>query len=408
MRIKISKIGLIETLLAALLIIDGNTVFHSTTDYDLHLPVVIAIVLCCLIAICSSRDGYHIETSYLFAPILFFAYYGIYLIIKSSSIVKEDYFFTFVLSLPLFLLYFRLMHNEGRVNAIFYKIDDIIVVIAFLSTIVWVLGPLLNIISTNCSINIFWGYSQNIDGYFGILYVLTRDTTFGTGLIQNNAFFTEAPMLNIWLDIAIGTELFLKEEYSKKRLVILFACLITTFSTTGYLFLIILFFLKRLERTVKSNVKKNKVVMMGLLVILVPVLAFATIELINIKSSTNSFAIRMANYAVAVKLFFEYPIFGSGYGNISIFGLAQYKTTKRNIGYSNSIGSILGTGGLWMTLPYFLGIVIPSVKKYRGKIETICFMTIYVFLSITTIFNARVLQSLFIAYGISFIWAKIK
>lgn len=384
-----------------MMILDGNTVFHAATAFDLHLPVVCAILCGLLVLSCVEIKSSILSVKSLAIALGIVTYYGIYYVVQQNNIIKEDFLFTFTFGVPLLFIYFCVMQKQNETSRIFHTIESIVLLIAASSTIIWYMGCVLGTLQYNCSIDLFWGTQQRVQGFYNIVYVMTTDKTFGLNIIQNNAFFTEAPMLNLWLDIAIATELFLKPKYSKTKLAVLFACLMTTISTTAYIFVFIAVMLKYIEKTINKK-SRNIIIRLIIFTAIVPIAYTVVDTILTIKSSTQSYAIRMKNYLVAVKLFMDYPLWGSGYGRMSIFNMAQYKMTKRNLGYTNSVGAVLGTGGVWMTVPYVLSIFGPFIKKYDSKVATICFMICYLYLAITTIFYSRFVQALFIAYGLSF------
>ncbi len=397
---KLSLLGVIEYIFVVVLILDCNSVFHAAVDFDLHLPILSAALSVLLVIISSSKISIN-DFFVSFGLLLFFT---TYFIVKNDSVAKESYICMFLIGVPLLTTYFSRMRRENRIHELFFKIENVVVILAFISVIIWLLGPVSHIISPNCSINVNWGMTTKSKGYYYLVFEMTQDKTYGIGLVQNNAFFTEAPMLNLWLDIAIGTELFLKKESSKKRLVILLSCVLSTISTTAILFVVICFMLKFFSTRLIGSMTRKKIVMYVLAIVLLPLVINFVVEILTIKSMTGSYKTRMMHFVAGYLMWRDNPIFGSGYGNLRSFLTGGYTTytAAGGQGFSNSVTAILGTGGLWNTSIYLFAIIRPFIAKYEDKINILCFIACYVYLSITTIFFARYLQAVFIAYGMSF------
>ena len=46
-------------------------------------------------------------------------------------------------------------------------------------------------------------------GYFGIHFNTQIESSYGINIYRNSSIFTEAPMFNLWLNLALGIELFI-------------------------------------------------------------------------------------------------------------------------------------------------------------------------------------------------------
>ena len=143
----------------------------------------------------------------------------------------------FLLGLPFLLNYFSMSILNRRGFFLFYKLQNIVVLLSLSSVILWLLGPLTDILRTDTSIRINWGYIQTYKGYFSLLYnIQLEDGTFlNSYLYRNTSIFTEGPMFNLWLIIALLVEFFMRKKVSIIKIVLLTLTLLTTFSTTGFI-----------------------------------------------------------------------------------------------------------------------------------------------------------------------------
>lgn len=133
--------------------------------------------------------------------------------------------------------------------------------------------------------------------------------------------------------------------------------------------------------------------------ILLPVLAGVAIYTIVLKSDTQSYMMRLSDYVAGVKLWWDYPIFGSGYADLKSL-LPYIYSPDGVLGFSNSLTAVLGTGGLWMALLFYvpqIGMLFPKVTK-DPKLS--CFAICDLFLFCTTLYIARFIGVVLLAFAI--------
>jgi len=124
------------------------------------------------------------------------------------------------------------------------------------------------------------------------------------------------------------------------------------------------------------------------------------LESISLKAETDSFDMRLSDYIGGVKLWMDYPLFGAGFGNLKVF-IGYVYSPNGTVGFSNSIAAVLGTGGVWMALLYYLshiGMLIPTIT---GSRKLSCFGICMMFLFCTTIFYARYIGVVIIMLGLA-------
>lgn len=230
-------------------------------------------------------------------------------------------------------------------------------------------------------------------------YNLYFETQAISGIIRNTAIFTEAPMYNFHLCIALLVELFGKCKFSKAKLIILIVAVVTTISTTGWCMLIIALFGKYVsDENLKGFAKTIRiaVVPIALVVGIIVVKSFVLDKL-----GTSSGSTRMDDFAAGFKAWKEHPFFGAGYGNGDFVKQFMSSFRSNNQGFSNSPTHILYQGGIFLAIPYiyFAWKWLSTCIKRRDK-QWFFFFACFIFLFTITITSFKFLTVfLFMTYG---------
>lgn len=389
-------LDLFEYIFALFILLDCNSVWHASVESDYHFDMICASLSIVLFLL--TKKYFKIKASFSKETIVLFILCFIYLCLTFNQTTKLTFVPMFLLGLPFLLNYFSMSILNRRGFFLFYKLQNIVVLLSLSSVILWLLGPLTDILRTDTSIRINWGYIQTYKGYFSLLYnIQLEDGTFlNSYLYRNTSIFTEGPMFNLWLIIALLVEFFMRKKVSIIKIVLLTLTLLTTFSTTGFIALFLFMVLKLYSLGISSGSKFFSLVKYPLLFVGIAVGYVVVMYIIELKSDTGSYSLRMDGYAIAFALWLMNPLLGLGYGNLHAIFM---ESTSLNIGFSNSIFAILATGGLWMTCiilyPFLFNLF---VSIYRNRIWLLSFVVISLYLIVTTIFYARFLLVVLVAF----------
>ncbi|MDO0824926.1 O-antigen ligase family protein [Desulfosporosinus nitroreducens] len=388
----------LECCWATVIILDGNSVYHATVLQNYHLSFLSALLSVSLVAVFLASRFITLTRRDLLFLSCYFIYVIVYLWLKWDYLDVETFVSMFILGVPAMYILFKNINRSGHVFELLYRIADIILLLSVVSIILWYLGSISGIFNTNSGVIIQWGSEKMVYGYWGMQYNLQYDTTFGIQFYRNSSIFCEAPMFNLWLNIALATEIFLKKKVSRIRVIILCVAILTTMSTTGIIFCILCFGLNYWNNIEKRK-RKMRYVLYSTLFILIPVAIIAIQNVMELKAGTLSFAMRMQDYIAGVRVWIENPIFGCGLGNLT--PLYQYSyALAGNIGYSNSVFAVLATGGIWMSVLYYVplfAMVLIGKKANNGLFD---FGICCLYLFITTIFFARFISAVLISLGL--------
>ena len=397
-----------EYVWAVLVVLNGNSVYHASAEKEYWLLELCAIMTWVLLMVEMMVRKHRIKQHWAIGAVVMAVYFVIYLSVRQSDMAVLDFTFLFIVGLPGLVLLFGLLHEEDALTALLRKLFDVVVALAVVSLYYWIFGVMLEIIRPNSYILISWGSTHYAMGYDGLHFVTQLDTTFFPDeyIYRNSGIFAEAPMFNLWLDMALAGELFLTTRTSKLRVTVLTVTILTTMSTTGILFLGLCLVIHIL-RNFRSMDRTGRLLVLLGGSILLPALGVVSIYTMTLKSDTQSYMMRLSDYVAGVKLWWDYPVLGAGFANLQT--LMKYVYSPEGImGFSNSLTAVLGTGGLWMTLPYYVtmfGMLSARVTGDRGKRA---FGWCYLFLFCTTAFFARYIAVVMIAFEATIMFGNHK
>ena len=393
--------GATEYLWVAYIILNGNSIYHSNATRNLYLLETILVLTFLLLVMNLTFYKCNPSKSGVLGAVIIMAYTAVYFCVMEYKMSASVFLELFIVGAPMLYLLFSELYRHGRLLKLLWKFSDLMCILAVVSLFFWFFGEVFGIIRPNGYVNISWGNFDVVEGYYGIHFAFQRDTTFfpGQDLMRNSGIFSEAPMYNLWLNIAIAIELFLKPKASKPRVVILAVTVCTTLSVTGILFLVLCVFLFALSHIREMN-RVQTCIMILMALVVIPVLAVVVYQSMTLKVDTDSYVMRISDYIGGVELWMDNPFFGAGFGNLLAFKPYVYTPfTVSAAGFSNSIIAVLGTGGAWMALLYYIphfGIIVP---RCTGSKKFSCFGACILYLFITTIFFARFIGVLLVVFG---------
>lgn len=389
----------LEYLWAVVVILDGNSVYHASTQtYYYLLESSVALTILLLGAEVYLRR-IPIRRNDVVVMAWMCIYCIVYLTVRQTQLAILTFTYLFVVGLPCLYLLFSTLHRAGYLFPLIRRLFDVVVVLAVISLYYWVFGVMLQMFQPNMYITINWGSFSYAPGFDGLHFALQLDSTFfvDQGVIRNSGIFTEAPMFNLWLDLALAGELFLRNKPSKLRVGILTITILTTLSFTGILFVVmclvvyVVWNLHRMDRIVRG-------LFLGGLIVILPLIVGLAVHMLTIKSDTQSYTMRLSDYEAGFKLWLEYPVFGSGYGDLE--SLYPYIYSPDGVlGFSNTLTGVLGTGGLWISILFAIPHCGLLFTQLSGDRRISVFQFCYIYLICANAIFGRYLVVVMIAFG---------
>lgn len=334
------------------------------------------------------------------------------MIIFNGKILKSDFNKTMFISALLVILLgaYVILQPNGRVSAlknfipallIFFLVSiqkdvidlfkiykKLLVIIAVVSIFFWVFGSILQIIKPNLTMISTWtgsdGNVKSVLGYFGVYYETQRINLAGINCVRNSAIFTEAPMAAFAFSIALGIEELICKNRHKLNSVVLCIAIITTTSSTGIIYMILLYFFKYFGKENKYKLSKNiKILLIPFLMIL---LFYFLYCIVMQKLTYNSGNLRIDDFVAGYKTWLTAPLFGVGISNFTPI-IANLSLWRRGVtGLSNSIAPLFAEGGLYVASIYIFCFGIGIYRCMKGNdYQVFVFIILYLFIFIITI-----------------------
>ncbi|QXL46999.1 hypothetical protein [Lactobacillus johnsonii] len=321
----------------------------------------------------------------------FMVYMGIYAFFS----INKNLLFWLTLIVLLFIWQMSLIKDKEKIPKILLCYKNLLFIVALISLFFWLFGSILNIIKPNGVVLSSWGAignNLNVVPNFHNLYFETQNYRTGieilNGLRRNSAIFTEAPMAALNFSIALLIEFLIGRKDKKSRFIkaILVITILTTFSTTGYMFLIMLFFGIWVSKG-HHNVKNFQLVFIPILFVLI-VLGLRSILTEKTNNNFSSVSVRLDDFKVGLMAWKQNVIFGIGVQNYKYLSQLMGSWRSTNLGFSNSLTDILSGGGLYLTLLYVFcfirGLYLNIVQKNWKKV---IFVVLMIYLFVTTFFT---------------------
>ena len=391
---------ILEYLVALLIILECNTVYFWDISKNYFITEILIISIVTLIIYYILK--YKMKNQSFFNKkniLLLFLYYlyAIFFMILTNT--KDNTFVKlFLIIYPLFLLLYSQKDFEN--DSIIGKIPNIITILAVISIILWILGPLTQICKPTNYVIINWGKIRKIPSYYGIHFYTQTAGLFGNLVVRNTGIFTEGPMYSLLLNIALITEIFVTKRKSKKIIIILLITIFTTISTTGIVLAIGIVFIDFLITKNKGKtIKTLKIIVLPFL-LLITILSIT--YFIGVKKTSFSYYTRMDDYVASFEAWKQHPIIGNGFKNEQSIIKYMNKTRKRNTGLSNSVLVILALDGIYLSLIYFIPFIKCFMLSIKSKnISLFTVTTVLLILFVTTIFPYKVIIFNFLAFFIT-------
>lgn len=389
---------IVPYLLAFLLVLSGNTLHGllGSRDTIMYAAIVALMVLVIVFGWIKTplRIGV-LRRWAIWASLVLIAYLLVYF---STGDGYGKYGACVVLLLMICPLFLAVLNEHGYLHRYLKAYVNIMLVLAVISLVLWVTGPLLGVVSPNCVIENSWngtGRKTISEGYYGLLYVTQKTTIANEVLMRNTGIFAEAPMYSYALCIALIFECFFLKSPRKWAVLILAVTVISTISTTGILFLMALSFVLLIRETQGAGSRIRVLLLMAVGIALV-IVGNLTIQLLDSKMGTASGSIRLDDFVAGYQAWIQNPITGYGLGDSKSVVSFMSGFRLYNIGFSNSLFDLLVRGGLVFLTPFliaFLGVFNLSD----------CFKTaglLFLFLWVITIVTFQPITILFFSFGV--------
>lgn len=275
-----------------------------------------------------------------------------YWMFRGRGTLNCPYYLIYIFVIMIIFNNLLLKHNKYiKVFSIFVKLISII---AGISLFFWFFGSTLNIIDSTESLYINWGGYRKIKSFYNIYFELQGYSIelFGIHFGRKNcAIFTEAPMASFMFSLALIFNINYTRIKPYLLNTILVMAVLSTFSTSGFIVLLLCVIQKFMSIKCKSKYGKLfKVFFITIIGISGMVLFY---YLISMKSNTGSWFVRVSMISKEISAFLKSPFLGNGFG-------------KYTYGSSNSFFATLADGGIIVWGIYYIPIIYGLLVRRRN------------------------------------------
>ena len=200
-------------------------------------------------------------------------------------------------------------------------------------------------------------------------------------LIRSEGIFWEPGAYSIYLVFAMIFQLFVLEKPNYKRIALYIFCLIITFSTTGYLSIMVLIigFLLSNRSSLLSKKLKYIFIILALLLIVGLIIFDTTIiydtVFSKLTNGTSGATTRYSSFFNGMRVAFDHPLFGVAsdsqkymaeyvFSNRSIFNNGGTAITNTVVAQFASYGLVFGSLFLIGTIRYFFCISKTKIESF--------------------------------------------
>jgi len=276
-----------------------------------------------------------------------------------------------------------MLRQVGQLQNMYGKFVNVICVFAGVSLVFYFFVNVIPVLSPTRYYSYEWTWGYSVPSYFGLYFNPMKIGFGGVAFARNCGVFPEAPMFVYPLSFALTIhDLLLPEhmQHKYKRL-LLIVTLITTFSTTAYMMLILLYGYKFVTNKNK-RVKSAKFVMIPIALLIV---AYLLTVIIEEKIGTSSYGIRMDHVLASLKCFAATHLLGCGIGNAEY--VERFMIYRQGI--ACGIPYMFAQGGLMWAAFYLIPLIRTAIKGWSRNKNVTWFMVLFFVLLFMTACQAR-------------------
>lgn len=412
---RVLEIGL-DYLIVLFSILGTQSVYSNTTDREFHILPICAALLALHIVLFPDILKWQNFKKFLTVAVPWAVYILIYAAVAGGDRVKLIE--KFVIVLLLYVGWFYGHFLRGTIKEVFRYYVHIIFVIALISIFLWVTGSALKWFLPSGPFHIYWGKDRRIWSFYGLYFHWQNDFFIhGFRFYRNIGIFCEAPMYSLHLTTALMFDVLLNSRQSRFRYFrIIWFCgtILTTFSITGYLFMMVLLVVDIYASLITRYLSKDPVIHNRARKELIAITAVGIVlagvgySLVAEKLASRSGGSRMEDYNNGYKGWRDNVWFGAGFGDIE--ARQRYASWRRlhrsESGFTNSPMAVLCEGGIWFFLCYYVPFVYDiyvSISKKDWRAIMCCFGFVFIF--VTTTMEHTCLILAFLAFTLAHILA---
>jgi hypothetical protein len=367
-------------LISICFVMSANTLYCNTGNRSNQVRLCAICLICFIVVIVLQWLKEPIEIDFLQRWVLYALFVVISYLATSlfSGIFGGFGMVVATCNLAISPLFCKVIIKGRHLDALLEFFVDIVSFLAISSIVLWLLGPVLGVIASNCSIMSSWGGKgvfTSKPGWYGLLYVTQLSDTFGTSVARNTGIFCEAPMYSFVLCMALIFERFFRMKPRLGVLGLLGLTILTTLSTTGMILCLLVLVEWLFSTANKFNSGIRVLLYLALILTIVAIVALA-MSLLFQKMDTASGVTRLDDFKAGFSAWMDNVLLGNGF---AFDAIQKYMSGFRrgNLGFSSSPLEILAKGGVLWFLTFVPGIIGFARSNHRLRYGSFCFIVLW-------------------------------
>ena len=311
--------------------------------------------------------------------------------------------FQYTLILPMLL---GCLLNRGKkyvYSILLPRVVNVSVLLCFIGIVLWILSNFMFFPPTSTTI-LMWSEIGKIDSYYGLLYKIQPFVINGMQIYRNTSIFPEAPMAAVFYGITFFVSLVLLRNKDIVKNSILCVGLLTSFSTSAYIY-IIFTLLAYFLCSIDYSKKDNKIVLSIVPVIILFLFAFV-IELISNKINNSSSGMtHFFDFVQGFRIWGDAPVFGFGFESDEFIWQNYLSAFRGGLGYTSGMLFLAIHGGIISLLCVFIPLILWVINPISKAAK---YFVVYMLIIFTTtvVQNCGIfILCLSLGYA-NFIWKK--
>lgn len=375
---------ILDTALILALIYNSNSVWALAEDqFSLSCFALLLVSLIYYLCLClRKRHGFYLTI----VPVAIVAFSTLMVQLIISLVhdwggLLDGTWFQYTLILPL-LLGILLIRGERYVYDVFLPtLVTVSVIVCFVSVCLWFFACFTALPPTSTT-RLMWTSGKEIDSYYGLFYKIQPITIGGINIWRNTSVFPEPPMAAVYYGIIFAINIFYNNKNIYVNGAILVIGLLTTMSTSAYVYIILLLFLYWLRRGNNKDYRKSKSRMIIILALSIPLSYFVFRIGVNKISTSASGMTHLFDFVEGVSIWGDSPIFGFGFDSDDFIWQHYISNYRGGIGYTSGAIFMLIHGGILALMM----VVIPLIGYMTTPLrKTSIYFSLFLFLVFLTV-----------------------
>lgn len=378
---KVKHISSILFLLIVLILLTlYPSVYYCQNEKQIFALATLVMILSCGYSImkCRARLSYNMT---VFLAIYIFITF-VYWMLRGRGSLNCPYYLLF--SFVVFFLFHYYLQVCKQLTHFFTILVVIIYIVALISIVFWIFGSVFGIIKSTNNVYMNWNGHRYVKSFYNIYFEVqgANMNILGIHLGRKNcAIFSEAPMASFIFSLALLLNINYIKMCPKLVNSVLVVAILSTFSTTGVIVLLMCSLQKMFNMKSRSRAEKaGKVLLSFLLLITVITTGYFVVTR---KLETTSGMVRSSMIAKEFSSFLTSPLYGNGFG-------------KYTYGSSNSCFALLADGGIFLWGIYYIPLLYVLLQKLLKKRCIDWFVFIFLCMFIVTVVQYYIITIFFI------------